>query len=459
MHEPSLRRELSLSGATAFVVTSMVGTGIFTVPAVVRAATSTGVEALGVWLAGALLALCGALCYAELGTRMPHAGGEYRYLSQVFGPSWGFVSGWITFFVGFAAPIAASSLAAVTYASASFPAWNTQMQVAGTPFTQGALVAALLPWIFAAWHSFGVRSSGRLQNLMMFMVVAAVALFVGVGLLVGWTTGRGDWRGVTQTTTLYGPHGSFWVALLQVSYAYTGWNGAAYLAGEIAEPRRNLPRALIGGTLLVVVLYVSLNLLFLYAVPAREWTPNLAIGNAAAARLFGSHGAQTVSVVIVFIILGSLSAWSAAGPRVYYAMASDGLAPAAFKTLSTRNNAPVLALYAQAAVASALALTGQFETILTYAGAGLALFSAFAVIALFVMRGRANLTDATHFHTPFFPLPALVFLLMVGYSCWQSFREAPVPTSAAFVTLLAGFGCYGLGRGLGWFTARPAPGL
>ena len=188
-------------------------------------------------------------------------------------------------------------------------------------------------------------------------------------------------------------------------------------------------------------------------MPAHEWTHNVAIGNVAAEHLFGLSGARLVSAVIVFTILGSLSAWMAAGPRVYFAMALDGLAPAVFKQLSARNNAPIFALYAQAAIASLLALTGQFETILTYVGAGLALFSACAVIALFVLRRQAPADDATHFRTPLFPLPALIFLSMVGYSCVQSLRAAPVPTGAAFITLLAGFGFFSVGRALGWFSA------
>jgi APA family basic amino acid/polyamine antiporter len=442
MSKPALRRELNLWGATAFVVTSMVGTGIFTVPAIVRAATVNGLEALGVWLAGALLALCGALCYAELATRMPHAGGEYQYLSRVFGPMWGFVSGWVTFFVGFAAPIAASALGVVAYLQAAFPTWEPNTPLGLGKLTQGALLAALLPLVLAAWHSLGVHSSGRLQSLLMFVLLASICLLVGAG----WLTGRGDWRGVTQTTQ---PVASFWVALLQVSYAYTGWNGAAYLAGEVHEPRRNLPRALIGGTLLVVAVYVTLNLLFLYAVPVNEWTNNVAIGSAAAEHLFGAQGGRLVSAIIAFTILGSLSAWTAAGARVYYAMALDGLAPASFKLLSKRSNAPVLALYAQAIVAALLALTGKFVTILTYVGAGLALFSAFTIFALFVLRAQ-DTGDELHFRTPLFPLPALVFLLMVAYSCVQSFREAPIPTSAAFMTLFAGFGFFSIGRALGW---------
>jgi basic amino acid/polyamine antiporter, APA family len=301
-----------------------------------------------------------------------------------------------------------------------------------------------LPWLLAAWHSLGVRSSGRLQSLLMILVLSAIALLIGAGCI----SGRGNWSGLTQVTA---PNATFWVALLQVSYAYTGWNGAAYLAGEIAEPRRNLPRALIGGTLIVVAVYVALNVLFLYAVPVNEWPDNVAIGHAAAEHLFGANGARFVSAIIAFTILGSLSAWTAAGARVYYAMALDDLAPAAFKLLSKRSNAPVVALYAQAFVASVLALTGQFDIILTYVGAGLSLFSAFTIFALFVLRYQDATDEAAHFQTPFFPLPALIFLGLVGYSCVQSFREAPVPTSAALLTLLTGFGFFAIGRVLGWF--------
>lgn len=444
MSNPSLRRELNLWGATAFVVTSMVGTGIFTVPALVRVATPEGMTSLSLWLMGAMLALCGALCYAELATRMPQAGGEYQYLTRVFGPMWGFVSGWITFFVGFAAPIAASALGAIAYIQSAFPAWNPNTPLMGTSLTEGGFIAALLPWGLAAWHSLGVRSSGRLQSLLMILVLGAIALLIGAGCF----TGRGDWNRLIEVTP---PTASFWIALLQVSYAYTGWNGAAYLAGEISDPRRNLPRALVGGTMIVVAVYLALNVLFLYAVPINEWPNNVAIGHTAAEHLFGSKGARFVSLIIAFTILGSLSAWTAAGARVYYAMALDDLAPSAFKLLSKRSNAPIVALYVQAFVASVLALTGQFSIILTYVGAGLSLFSAFTIFALFVLRYR-NATDETgHFQTPFFPIPALIFLALVGYSCVQSFREAPKPTSAALLTLLTGFLFFGVGRAFGWF--------
>ena len=423
----------------------MVGTGIFTVPAFARGATSSGLGMLGIWMVGAALAVCGALCYAELATRMPRAGGEYQYLSRVYGPMWGFVSGWITFFVGFAAPTAASALAAVAYAAAIFPNWNANAPLfAG--ITQGALVAALLPLAFAFWHSLGVRPSGRLQSTLMMTTIGSIALLVVAGFL----TRRGNWHGVIQSTQA---SGSWWVALVQVSFAYTGWNGATYLAGEIEDPRRNLPRALIGGTLIVVALYLALNLFFLYALPVEAWRPDIAVGRDAAERLFGTAGGRFVSAIITFTIIGSLSAWTAAGPRVYFAMAYDGLAPAAFKRLGAQSRAPIVALFAQAVVAGMLALTGAFDVLLIYVGAGLLLFSGFTVAAVYVVRHRFGADEASHFRVPGYPFTPALFLLLVLVSCVQSFLESPIPTGAALVTLLAGFACYFIGRALGWFKA------
>ncbi|MGH9766703.1 MAG: amino acid permease, partial [Blastocatellia bacterium] len=219
-----LRRALGAWGAAAFVVTSMVGTGIFTVPAFVRAATGNGVAALGVWITGAILALFGAFCYAELATRMPRAGGEYQYLSNVYGRPIGFVGGWITFFAGFAAPTAASTLAAVAYFSQITPGWNPDTPlISGLGVSQGSAIAALLPLLLAVAHSIGVKPSGRLQTTLAAMTVGAIVILVVAGI----STGRGDWGGVTQGSQATG---EWWVALIPVYFAYSGWNAAAYLA-------------------------------------------------------------------------------------------------------------------------------------------------------------------------------------------------------------------------------------
>lgn len=445
-----LHRALGTFGATAFVVSSMVGTGIFTVPALVRTATGNGLASLGVWLAGAFLALCGAFCYAELATRMPRAGGEYQYLTNTFGRLWGFVSGWISFFAGFAAPIAASALGAVEYARILFEGWNPNVPVMeGLDITQGAAIAAIMSIVMAIVHSLGARPSGRLQTILAATTISSIVLFV----LIGFATGRGNWSGVTQTSTATG---RWWLALIQVSFAYTGWNAAAYLAGEVKDPRKILPRALIGGTLIVVLMYVALNVLFFYALPVEAWKSEIAVGHIAAEYLFGKVGAKIVSLIITITILGSISAWTASGARVYFAMACDGVAPAFFRRLNKRG-APVVGTMLQAVAAAIMALSGAFDALLTYVGSGLLLFSGFTVVSLYWARGNHIAQSADYFRVPGYPLTPAIFIAMVVISWVQGFRDQPKPTSAALLTIVAGIVIYYVARAGGLLAEQPVP--
>jgi len=442
--DAQLRRALNVWGAAAFVVTSMVGTGIFTVPAFVRAATGNGVAALGVWITGAALALFGAFCYAELATRMPRAGGEYQYLLSVYGRPWGFIGGWITFFAGFAAPTAASTLAVVDYISRLAPGWNPDAPLAtGIDITQGSAIAALLPLLLALVHSIGVRPSGQMQTTLAVMTVSAIIVFTVAGV----SSGRGDWGGVTQSSQATG---AWWVALIQVSFAYSGWNAAAYLAGEVAEPRRSLPRALIGGTLAVAALYITLNLLYFYALPAKDWRPTLAVGREAAERLFGVSGGKLVSAIITVLIVGAISAWTASGPRIYYAMARDGLAPSIFGRLGKRSRAPIIAIFTQAVIASAMALTGAFGKLLLYVGSALMLISAVTVAAIYVVRRASPDDQKRNFSVPGYPFTPAVYILLVILSWIQTLREQPKPAVYALVTIAAGVAVYYVGRARGW---------
>jgi basic amino acid/polyamine antiporter, APA family len=444
-----LRRALSVWGASAFVVTSMIGTGIFTVPADVRAATGNGVASLGVWMTGAALALFGAFCYAELATRMPKAGGEYQYLLNVYGRPWGFIGGWITFFAGFAAPTAASALKAVEYFSHLTPGWDPNSPlIGGLGVTQGSAVAALLPLLLALAHSIGVRPSGHMQTTLATMTVCAIIVFTVAGVL----SGRGDWGGVTQGSQATG---AWWVALIQVSFAYSGWNNAAYLAGEVTEPRRTLPRALIGGTLAVTALYIALNLLYFYALPAESWRPTLAVGQEAAERLFGVPGGMLVSAIITVIIVGAISAWTASGPRIYYAVARDGLAPSIFGRLGKHSQAPIVAIFTQAAIASVMALTGTFGGLLLYVGSALLLISALTVAAVYVVRRAADDDPKRNFSVPGYPFTPAIYILLVILSWIQTLREQPKPAVYALVTIAAGVAVYYLGRALGWIAAPP----
>ncbi|MBX3280434.1 MAG: APC family permease [Acidobacteria bacterium] len=445
----TLRRALGVAGATAFVVTNMVGTGIFTVPAVVRASTGNGLAALGVWAAGAALALCGALCYAELATRMPQAGGEYYYLTRTYGRLWGFLSGWISFFVGFSAAIGAAALGAVVYADELLTGWDArQPLIEGLGITQGAAAAAGLIILLSLFHASGVRPSGRLQTGIAALVVGFILVFIAAGL----STGAGDYSRIpagTETTGLW------FVALLQVNFAYSGWNAAAYLGGETVNPRRTLPRALIGGTVIVAVLYLLLNFLFLYALPLGDWNPDIAVGKLAAERLFGTSGATFVTAIITLMIIGSVSSMTAAGPRVYYAMSRDGMAPPIFGRLSARNGAPVVALIVQAIIASMLALTGAFGALLVYAGSALLLFAGLAVASVYVARRKSIDQHGEYFKVPGYPITPAIFIILVGVAWVEGLRESPEATGAALATIAFGALIYLIGRSRGWIPGNP----
>lgn len=470
----ALRRRLGAWGAAAFVVCNMVGAGIFTVPAFVRAATGSAPAALGVWAAGGLVALCGALCYAELATRMPAAGAEYQYLRRVYGPRAGFLSGTVSFAVGFAAATAAASLGAVAYGAALLPGWDPAATLLG--FEQGALAAAGFIVLTAALHSRGVGVSGRLQAALATLIVAGVAAFV----VLGFAGGRGSFAALAAGDGATGG-GGWWIAFLQVSFAYSGWNAAAYLAEEVDEPARTLPRALIGGTLLVTAVYLALNAVFFYALPDAAWGATIAIGRDAALALFGREVATALSGLVALAILGSVSAMAAAGPRVYFAMARDGLAPSVVARVNPHNGAPVVAIWAQAVLAATLALTGAFEALLVYIGSALLLFAAAAVAALLILRWRERGSSVAEtdggrgktphggvslqvtptgggtrmFRAPGGPIPAVVFLAAATLAWINGLLQQPVPTLAALATIGAGALLYTIGSRRSWLRRSP----
>ncbi len=443
-----LLRTLGVVGAAAFVVTNMVGSGIFTLPALVRVTTGGAMASMAVWAAAGLLGICGALCYAELATRMPDAGGEYRYLERAFGPLWGFLSGWTSYVVGFSAAVAASALGFTAYLDPLIPAWNAQAPVVeGFNISQGSVFAAFVVLGLTAVHSIGIHSSGRFQSSLAIVVVCAVWVLV----IVGFVSGDGSWSGLTARATA---QGSWWAALLPVSYAYAGWNAAAYMGGEVRNPGRNLPRAIIGGCGFVILLYLAVNALFFYAIPEDVWEPTIAVGHLAAERLFGHGGSIAISAIIALAMFGSVSAMTAVGPRIYYAMARDGLAPRPMARLSRHGRVPVTSIVAQGVLASLLALTGAFEALLIYIGSSLLLFNALTIATLFVFRRRDGVMAP--FMTPLFPLPAVIFL-GITLAAWGSGLVAtPWPTLAALATLSAGACIYAAGKALGWFEHRPA---
>jgi APA family basic amino acid/polyamine antiporter len=253
------------------------------------------------------------------------------------------------------------------------------------------------------------------------------------------------------------------VALIEVSFAYSGWNAAAYLSGEVKNPRRTLPRALIGGTLAVAILYLALNVLFLYALPSEAWkeisasdADKITVGTMAAKQLFGPVGAQIVSAIIALTIIGSVSAMTAAGPRVYYAMSRDKLAPSALGRLGRHNHAPMVATLAQGIVSVMLALTGEFEKLLTYAGSSLLLFAGLTVAAVYFVPRDLTAESPRFFRVPGYPLTPAIFLALTAVAWVYGLKESPKATGAAVATIASGIVIYFVCRACGWLADAPS---
>src|SRR5215472_7486722 len=367
-----LSRTIGWRTAAAVVIANMIGTGIFTTSGFIARDTGSPWILLALWVMGGLIALVGALAYAELGAAMPEVGGEYIFLREAYGPVVAYLSGWTSFFAGFGGAIAAALLAFAGYISSLFPALGE---------LGARLLAITTLWMLTAAHLGGLPLSGKLQT-----VFAAATVMMMVALIVsGFAIGHGT---VAHFRSSAAPRGSMAVSLILVLYAYSGWNAATYLAGEIVEPEHGLPRALIVGTACVGGLYVALNVLYLWALPISEMSGVMAIAQRAAVSMFGPRGSRIVTALIALAILSSASAMVVAGPRVYFAMARDGVFPQAFAIARDRSG-PTAAVVLQSAWASALILAfAVFERIVVYAGVAITIFSAATVAAVMVIRIR-----------------------------------------------------------------------
>jgi APA family basic amino acid/polyamine antiporter len=428
-----LPRVVGLGTATSIVVANMIGTGIFTTTGLLLARLESGWLMLVCWLLGGLLALCGALCYAELSTMMPRAGGEYVYLREVYGPMAGFLTGWTSFFVGFSAPTAAAAVACAAYLSAAGvlpPSWLAEK---GTAL---GFVAAL-----TVIHYRGVRLGSWVQNAL----TGLKLLLIGGLVLVGFVAGQGDWQFLQAGTEFWEPgHWSqLGIAMLWVMFAYSGWNASAYIAEEMEKPGINLPRSLFLGTGMVMVIYFSLNLLFLYAAPIGALQGVIPVGDVAATSLFGAGAATWLSLLIGLALLSSLSAYVFIGPRVYYAMARDALFFRFASRVHPRFSTPALSIAVQGLVAGAMILTGTFEQLLTYIGFALGIFPWLTVLGVFLLRQRQPDRERPY---RVWGYPWIPTFFLVGMACILAvaFVNRPGPSLLALVTVGAGIPAYRL---------------
>jgi len=390
---PLLLRQLGLVSATALVVSNMVGSGIFTATGFLAADLGDVGIVLTIWVVGALCALAGALSYSELGINFPSSGGEYVYLTEAYGPAWGFMTGWVSFLAGFSAPIALSAIGFAGYLGHFWPAlrpentiWTIDARFFQIRLGGAQAAACALIGTFTLLNLFGVKRTARIQN-----VLTSIKIFVIVAFVVlGFSAGTGSWDHFSenaQRTSTTPIAAQFAISLFFIYVAYSGWNAATYVAEELHEPHRTLPKALIIGTVLVAALYVALNLTFIYAVPLEQMKGVVAVGSLAASHLFGPEVAGIFSALMAVGLMSTVNAMVTIGPRVYYAMARNKAFFAAAARVDRRWHTPVYAILAQGACSMLLTLT-SLPDLFFYIGITLNFFAVMSVASLFKFRRR-----------------------------------------------------------------------
>ena len=441
---PSLDRRLGPLDAAAIVVSNVIGSGIFFVPILVAALISDARAILFVWALGGALAFAGAMAYAELAALRPHAGGEYVYLRDAFGPTAGFLSGWTSFVAGFSGAIAASSVALAEYVGRFFPAAGDATPLVTIPlpylplvFSAKSLVALLTIVVLTIVHMRGLGPGRVTQNSLAALKVAALLVF----LVAGFAIGQGADSSAAPTTVSVGA-GGIVLALIPVMFTYSGWNAAAYLAEEIRSPERNVPLALGLGTLAVVVIYLGLNALYLYALPAPELAAvKMTLIDTVADRLFGAGIGNLIALFTIVSIAASVSAMILAGPRVYFAMARDGLFFPSAMRVHPRFRAPGPAILAQTVWSGVLVLSGQLSQLVSYTGFAIVLFSGLAVAAVFVLR-RRNPELPRPFRAWGYPWAPGVFVLASVVILVNEIWRNPGTSLAGLAVILCGVPVY-----------------
>jgi APA family basic amino acid/polyamine antiporter len=452
MSQPGLVRQLGTLSATALVVSNMIGVGIFTTTGFLAGDLGSPGLVVGIWIVGGLLALAGALCYAELGVNFPRSGGEYVYLSEAWGPAWGFVDGWVSFFAGFSAPIAAAALAISAYLAFFTPslapdaaaAFVVPLGIAELRFGGAQMIAAGIVIAFTLINLSGIAHVARLQNVLTFTKLTVIALM----LVLGFAVGSGDWSHFSQDAARSSTSplaAQFAISLIFVFYGYSGWNAAVYVAEEIKDPARTLPLALVLGTVFVTVLYVGLNLLYIYAAPLDALKGEVAVGGKAATALFGERAGGLFNGAMAASLLATVNAMCMIGPRVYYAMARNGAFFAAAARVHPKWQSPWIAVLAQGICCCVLILTGTFESLVNYIGFTLFLFSALSVLALLKFRRRPGWKRSRWVDVGY-PVIPLAYVAMNAWVFVYFVRDKGTIAIWSLLTVLAGVVAYHFSR-------------
>ncbi|MEN9572020.1 MAG: hypothetical protein RL172_3251 [Bacteroidota bacterium] len=414
-----MKAKINILTASSIVVANMIGTGVFTSVGFQLSAVQNSYTILFLWLAGGLLSLFGAFAYAELGTHFKESGGDYIYLSRVFHPMVGYLSAWAGLTVGFSAPVALAAMAFTKYLSPFGLNNNVWLAI-------GVIV------IIGLMHSYTIRHSSRFQNISTIVKVLFILVLIVLGFSIGGNSHQAFNFSKSWQTELFKP--GFAVSMVYVSFAYTGWNAAAYVVDEINNPRKNLPRALIGSTLFVSVIYVLFQLALLNNATVPQLQGKEEVTFVAFNNLLGSAGGKWVSIFIALQLIATISSYLWVGPRVTWAMANEHHL---WKPLAKKNKhqIPVPAIWAHVAISILLTLTGSFEKVLLYAGFVLQLMASLTVAtSLFLKKQPGN----SSFISPFKPVLQIIFLLFNAGVLIFTFIERPAES-------LIGLGILALG--------------
>ena len=419
---------ISTLAATAIVVADMVGIGVFTSLGFQVKDITSGFSLLLLWIVGGIVALCGAFCYAELGSMFPRSSGEYNFLRRTYHPVAGFLAGWLSATVGFAAPVALAAMAFGEYFKAVVP---------GAP---PLLLGLALTWLVTLVHLRGIRHGSAFQIAWTVLKLALIVAFV----VAGFAFGSRQPISFAPTTLdfIHVTSAPFAISLVFVMYSYSGWNAATYVIGEIRDPDRCVPRALLVGTLTVLVLYVGLNAAFLYTTPIKEMAGQLDVAQIAGRHVFGDRGAHIVAGLICIGLVSSISAMMWIGPRVTMAMGED-MPLLRFFSRKSKQDVPAAAILFQLLVSNLLLFTQSFEAVLDFIQFSLSFCSFFTVLGVIKLRFTHPDLPRRPYRAWGYPVTPIVFLAAMLFMMYYLMINRPIESLAGFGMMLAGLAIYG----------------
>lgn len=432
MEQSRLKRQLGLFDSVMIISGDMIGIGIFVTTGVIAETLPSPGGVLLIWIVGGLLALAGALSCAELSASLPYAGGDYVYIREAYGKFMGFLSGWSSFLVTFSGAIAFLAVGFTGFMAFFFPGLGSEeallsLAIPGfsIKITLGTVFSIIVVALISALHCLGVRQGSVTQNILTTLKIGSLLGIIFLGLFFGKGSVAHfaplfDWEKITNLSL-------FGAAFIPAIFAYSGWNAIIYIAGEVKEPERNLPRALLLANLIVIALYLAVNAVYIYGVPVTEMKGALRVSEAATTALFGRQTSVWITAMITVSILGALNVVTMIGPRIYYAMAQDGLFFQRLSQLHPTFGTPTSAIIVQAIWACFLIVTGTFGTLFTYVSVIIVLFSALTVGSVIVLRW--NRPDLNRPYKMWgYPLVPILFILAHLWIAWGSLIEKPWET-------------------------------